>query len=262
MILQRMHLKRVTGALLLTVCLTVYGETNYTVKANDTIYSLSREWGVSEEVLMAANAISDPTKLRVGQKIIVPSHHTVKSGDTLSEIALSYHMTLGQLLTLNQALSEKSILRIGQKIRVAAPVEPPKQPPIAIAAPKNQSPGGGSRNYYWPHPGDRQKISGRISGVSFAGETGDNLYSICSGKVVWVSPYQGYNILAIVKNDSNLFYFYGGSSQVYVSKGDYVQAGTRIGKLGPTPLTNKTQAFLFVYNQAGKSLDPLSAPRD
>jgi murein DD-endopeptidase MepM/ murein hydrolase activator NlpD len=45
------------------------------------------------------------------------SYYTVKSGDTLSRIAVNYHTTVTTLCKLN-GLTTKSILRIGQKIKV------------------------------------------------------------------------------------------------------------------------------------------------
>lgn len=43
-------------------------------------------------------------------------YHTIKSGDTLSGIAVKYHTTVSKLCALNN-ISSKTILRIGRKIR-------------------------------------------------------------------------------------------------------------------------------------------------
>ncbi len=47
----------------------------------------------------------------------VPQYHTVRSGDTLSHIAVRYGTTVTNLCNLNN-ISRNSVLRIGQKIRV------------------------------------------------------------------------------------------------------------------------------------------------
>jgi LysM repeat protein len=45
----------------------------YTVKAGDTLYGISVELGIPIEALMAANGITDPNTLDVGQVLIIPS---------------------------------------------------------------------------------------------------------------------------------------------------------------------------------------------
>lgn len=46
-----------------------------------------------------------------------PVYHTVKSGDTLSAIALKYHTSVSKLCSLN-GITTKTILKIGRKLRV------------------------------------------------------------------------------------------------------------------------------------------------
>jgi LysM repeat protein len=45
-------------------------------------------------------------------------YHTIKSGETLSHLAVSYHTKVSKILDLNSNLKRDSIIRIGQKIRV------------------------------------------------------------------------------------------------------------------------------------------------
>jgi murein DD-endopeptidase MepM/ murein hydrolase activator NlpD len=49
------------------------GHGTYTVARGDTIYHIAHKYGVSPERLMAANAISDPRDLRVGQTLVIPA---------------------------------------------------------------------------------------------------------------------------------------------------------------------------------------------
>ena len=44
--------------------------------------------------------------------------HTIKSGDTLTRIAINNGTTVSAICKLNPGLSSKSTLRIGRKIRV------------------------------------------------------------------------------------------------------------------------------------------------
>jgi outer membrane biosynthesis protein TonB len=44
----------------------------YTVRVGDTLYSIIRRYGVSAYALMAANGISNPNSIHVGQRLCIP----------------------------------------------------------------------------------------------------------------------------------------------------------------------------------------------
>lgn len=50
------------------------GGTQVTAKEGETIYNLSRRFGVPADVLLKTNGLSDANSLRAGQKIIVPTY--------------------------------------------------------------------------------------------------------------------------------------------------------------------------------------------
>jgi LysM repeat protein len=109
---------------------------------------------VSHKKIEQANPNVIPTRLKIGQKIIIPatqpepvsapavvtagdngSMYTVKSGDTLGHIALRHRVDVADIKAVNNMNSD--LIRIGQKIRlpvgeVFAPVLPsaPTLPPI------------------------------------------------------------------------------------------------------------------------------------
>ena len=49
------------------------GKRTYVTTSKDTLYSIARKYGVKIEALMKANNIKDPTMLRDGTKLIIPS---------------------------------------------------------------------------------------------------------------------------------------------------------------------------------------------
>jgi nucleoid-associated protein YgaU len=49
------------------------GQRTYTVKAGDSPNAIARQFGVTAEALMRANNVTDPTRLRVGQELVVPA---------------------------------------------------------------------------------------------------------------------------------------------------------------------------------------------
>lgn len=53
------------------------------VEYGDTLNSIGAEWGVSSEVLMSFNGISDPTSLVAGQRILIPYEREDQTTSTL-----------------------------------------------------------------------------------------------------------------------------------------------------------------------------------
>lgn len=97
----------------------------YTVKAGDTLYGISNQFGVSVSELTNLNNV-DANNLQIGQILIIPNTsgtnpngiflYTVKSGDTLYAIAQKYNTTVSELTKLNK-LSNTS-LSIGQVLSI------------------------------------------------------------------------------------------------------------------------------------------------
>ena len=82
--------------------------------------AIATEFGVTVEALQEANAISDPTSLQIDQELVIPPKpvaatatstpvsttiaqvvHVVQEGDTLSEIAKQYGVTVEALQEVN-----------------------------------------------------------------------------------------------------------------------------------------------------------------
>lgn len=50
---------------------------SYTVKEGDNVWSLSRQFGVSMDSIIVASNLDDPSKLQIGDKLIIPSGETM-----------------------------------------------------------------------------------------------------------------------------------------------------------------------------------------
>lgn len=96
----------------------------YYVKKGDTMSSIAKKHNMSLAKLVSYNPqIRDINKISVGQKINVTSnvtenYYTVKKGDTLSNIARKYSLSLNVLIGLNPYIKNPNIISVGQKIRV------------------------------------------------------------------------------------------------------------------------------------------------
>ncbi len=58
----------------------------YVVQAGDTLGAIAKQYGVTVEALQEANAISDPTRLQIGQKLIIPQGGTIAPTSTPTEV--------------------------------------------------------------------------------------------------------------------------------------------------------------------------------
>ena len=92
----------------------------YVVQRGDTLYGISKQFGVTVEELKLENDLTGNT-LIVGQVLRIPTLETtslyvVKKGDTLYSIANKYGVTVNSLMSLNNLSS--TTLSIGQQLRI------------------------------------------------------------------------------------------------------------------------------------------------
>jgi len=77
----------------------------HTVQPGETVQDIANAYGLRSVTIMAANALSNPDLLHVGQSLVIPPVdgvlHTVKSGETLAAIADQYSVTTTDLVSAN-----------------------------------------------------------------------------------------------------------------------------------------------------------------
>jgi murein DD-endopeptidase MepM/ murein hydrolase activator NlpD len=89
------------------------------LKKGDTLYGIARSYGVPYEAIAAANGISDPSRLRIGDKLIIPDLYRVEEGDTLTAIARVYGTTVDAIRNANR-LGSSSVIRVGDILVIPA----------------------------------------------------------------------------------------------------------------------------------------------
>ena len=100
----------------------------HTVIKGDTLWSIAKRYGVDPTVLASANSLKK-NSIQIGQKLKIPTNiaasntnssskritYVVKNGDTLSEIANQFKVSIKQLMSWNQ-LRSSSAIKTGQRL--------------------------------------------------------------------------------------------------------------------------------------------------
>ncbi len=113
-------------------------QASYVVSPGDTLTAIAARYGVSTSALARANGISNPNRIYVGQKLVIPGAsnagsspaapkppsqapatgtYIVQAGDTLSKIAARYGTTVQKLMSLN-GLTNPNLIWVGQRLKV------------------------------------------------------------------------------------------------------------------------------------------------
>ncbi|MBE3575920.1 MAG: LysM peptidoglycan-binding domain-containing protein, partial [Firmicutes bacterium] len=93
----------------------------YIVRSGDTLFTLAQRFGTTIDALLANNPeIVNPNQLQIGQQICVPRRpiaacpagwapYVVRTGDTLSSIAVAFGTTVSELLRMNPQITNPEL---------------------------------------------------------------------------------------------------------------------------------------------------------
>lgn len=95
----------------------------YSVQPGDTLYSISKYFGVPIDKIVSENNLDDPDMLAINQvlripikKPTLPGVYTVRPGDTLYSLAKKYDTTVSELINLNR-ITTPNLIYPGQQIK-------------------------------------------------------------------------------------------------------------------------------------------------
>jgi murein DD-endopeptidase MepM/ murein hydrolase activator NlpD len=190
-----------------------------------TLYSLSREYGVPVETIIEANGIQDPSSIRAGTEIYIPT---------------------------------------GDPAPPETPAAPPRPTPRK-ARPKGTEKPQETANLMsivWPLEG---LITGRFGqrgqhhhhdGIDIDGVRGEEVRAVASGVVVRSGSEGKYGKTVVIDHGGGLSTLYAHASRLLVSEGDAVEQGEAIAEVGATGNAHGTHLH-FEVRRDGRPVDPL-----
>ena len=265
----------------------------HTVVAGDTLYNISQRNGCTPSALMSLNGVSDPTTLKIGQVLRLPTATTVAVTAMPAGVRVERLDTAATARTTTNTSStsapiveaEVSTVRIDDETsssveRVKAAVtsaqesaeqarasaqtaaenasakaeEAKTKLTTAVEAAQTAIPGS---KLIWPARGEiLSTYAQNGKGIDIGGAVGSIVVAAGAGEVLFVGDsVAGYGNLVIVKHSPTLVTAYGHNSKIVVKPGDRVKSGQKIAEMGKD---DQGRASLrFEVRDKGRPVDPM-----
>lgn len=211
----------------------------YTVKPNDTIYSIAKRYDVSQEALMRINGIKNPRKLQIGQQLRIP-----QDGKSPAEVA-DGRKQKDKKDSIPDDRTREAIDKI-KRDKVAPPPPPMLEPPLI-----------------WPVKGVVLRTYGKGSdgrindGLDIGAPEGASIVAADDGEVILASnTLPSYGNMIVIKHDNDLVTLYAHNRVNMVSKGMKVRQGQKIAEVGSTGSRIKTPMIHFEVRILTEPVNP------
>ncbi len=230
------------------------------VQPGDTLYSISWQYGHDFREIVAWNDLPPPYLIREGQIIQLVPPKKEQQWTLLSKSHINDHVAAVEVEPAENA--DKPVLN-RQRV-VTQPKTPPAQPRVVLATPPSSplaTPALSDAPVKWRWPAEGRLIStfkgtGTRKGVDIAGKLGQPIRAAAGGRVVYSgNGLKGYGNLIIIKHGEDYLSAYAHNRDIFVTEGEPVQQGQKIGEMGPT--SNNQVALYFEIRQEGKPVNPL-----
>jgi lipoprotein NlpD len=209
----------------------------HSVAKGETLYAVSRQYGVSVEELARANALSPPYILSEGQKLTLSNNRLSKRSMDVKEMSMASQSV--QIAENNHKSTENHLKETQQIHRL-------------------QKARRFNIEWSWPNNGSvisKFSVNGN-KGIDIRGEMGEAVHAAASGKVVYSgNGLRGYGNMIIVQHDNGYLTAYAHNSKLLVSEGNFVKAGQKIAEIGSSEA--EISKLHFEIRKDGNPVDPI-----
>lgn len=246
-------------------------EAEHIVKSGETLGGIAARAQVPRILIIEANGLKEPYKVRAGQRLIIPRrrNHEVKDGETGFGIALEYGVPWGLIAAAN-GIEPKAALRRGQRLAIptiakASAVDSPSAPPLRAAAsaasPATEMP---PMQLLWPVKGTiRRGFAPRSKrsyhdGIDIAADEGTAVRASAGGRVIYAEAGPSeYGNTVIVHHGDRWTSIYAQLKAITVKNGERVKSGERVGLVGHSGIARDDQLH-FEIRHNREALDPVA----
>jgi murein DD-endopeptidase MepM/ murein hydrolase activator NlpD len=242
----------------------------YTVQSGDTVSTIAQKFGVSEDTIRWENNLASKNSIKEGQVLsvlpVTGVSYKVQKGDTVYTIAKKFNANAQAIVDFpyNTFVNDETFeLAIGQTVIVPDGTKPDEVLWSPLANVRQITPNAGtvvaSGIFIWPTSGViTQRFSWYHPAIDIANNSAPDILAADAG-VVTVPPFMagGYGNYVMINHDNGYVTLYGHMQAIYVTTGQTVERGDRIGKMGSTGRSTGTHCH-FEVRLNGVAVDPLS----
>ncbi|WP_426752865.1 peptidoglycan DD-metalloendopeptidase family protein [Myxococcus sp. Y35] len=220
------------------------------VAAGETMYRISRTYGLTVEELGAANNIKAPWTLAVGQELIIPGVERNVPVRALAEADPE------PVRTSTAAASRRSVPAAGRREEPPSRKRPASRP-ASVSRPRLATQG----MLDWPLKGVLYGRFGKKGkephdGIDLAAPSGTPVKTAQEGTVLYAGEQRGYGNIVIVEHANQLITLYAHNRDLRVRTGQKVRRAQVIATVGESGRTSGPHLH-FEVRLDGKPVDPL-----
>jgi lipoprotein NlpD len=230
----RLTLTILTTLLLLSCA--AQGGVYHTVKSGQTLYRISKTYGVDELYLARINRVDDPTQLKIGQQIFIPD------APRLLDVPVVVTRPVAPPSVTKPAPRPAPPSAKKPSSRQPSPPERSSRPVVAAKPAISEAlPPAVKGTFLWPLRGKvvrsfGQKTENPCKGLEIAAAPNTPVVSAAAGRVIYSGDgIRGFGNLIILKHDDSFFTVYGYNQKNLVEAGAFVSKGQKIAASGTPP---------------------------